>query len=375
MSSDLVGKSDAHSWKMFRGNVMRTGVSASHLSRKPSFLWAKEVGPMVSSPVLENGIIYTPTITGRIFALNTVQRQIKWHLNLGSSLVSSPLLYGDILICATYDSWIKETNFMEKNFVFAIDIKNGQPMWSFEIGGGIFSSPCLVNNDIVIVGSMNKGIYAIDIKGNLRWIFETGAEVWSSPSYNGNTIFIGSDDGFVYCLNVDGDLEWKTKLNGKIKSSSPCISPEEDGSIFIGTHNGGMYCLNQETGIIKWNKGISKPVLSSPAILKDAVFFAASDNRIYCLHSTNGSKIWDFETGSKIWSSPSIVENNGVLFFGSLDSHVYGLDFRTGSQVWKFPAMNIIDSSACIASNMLFIGSRDGLLYAFGSKGMPSHIQ
>jgi outer membrane protein assembly factor BamB len=222
---------------------------------------------------------------------------------------------------------------------------------------------------------MNKGIYAIDIKGNLRWMFETGAEVWSSPSYNGNTIFIGSDDGFVYCLNVDGDLEWKTKLNGKIKSSSPCISPEEDGSIFIGTHNGGMYCLNQETGIIKWNKGISKPVLSSPAILKDAVFFAASDNRIYSLHSTNGSKIWDFETGSKIWSSPSIVENNGVLFFGSLDSHVYGLDFRTGSQVWKFPAMNIIDSSACIASNMLFIGSRDGLLYAFGSKGVPSHIQ
>jgi len=115
--------------------------------------------------------------------------------------------------------------------------------------------------------------------------------------------------------------------------------------------------------------------LSSPAILKDAVFFAASDNRIYCLHSTNGSKIWDFETGSKIWSSPSIVENNGVLFFGSLDSHVYGLDFRTGSQVWKFPAMNIIDSSVCIASNMLFIGSRDGLLYAFGSKGVPSHIQ
>ena len=115
--------------------------------------------------------------------------------------------------------------------------------------------------------------------------------------------------------------------------------------------------------------------MSSPAILKDVVFFAASDNRIYCLHSTNGSKIWDFETGSKIWSSPSIVENNGVLFFGSLDSHVYGLDFRTGSQVWKFPAMNIIDSSACIASNMLFIGSRDGLLYAFGSKGVPSHIQ
>jgi outer membrane protein assembly factor BamB len=375
MSSELAGKSDEHSWKMFRGNVMRTGVSASHLSRKPAFLWAIEVGPMVSSPVFGNGIIYTSSITGRIFALNTFQRQIKWHLNLGSSLVSSPLLYEDILICATYNSWTKETDFTGKNFVFAIDIKNGQHIWSFDINGDIFSSPCLVNDDIVIVGSMNKGIYAIDIKGNLQWMFETGASVWSSPSYNGNTIFIGSDDGFVYCLDADGDLQWKTKLNGKIRSSSPCISPEEHGSIFIGTHNGGMYCLNQLTGIIKWNKEISKPVLSSPAILKDMVFFAASDNRVYCLHSTNGSKIWDFETGSKIWSSPSIVEKNRVLFFGSLDSHVYGLDFKTGSQVWKFPTMNMIDSSVCIASSMLFIGSRDGLLYAFGSKGVPQYIR
>jgi hypothetical protein len=31
------------------------------------------LGSMVSSPVFENGIIYTSTITGRIFALNTFQ--------------------------------------------------------------------------------------------------------------------------------------------------------------------------------------------------------------------------------------------------------------------------------------------------------------
>jgi hypothetical protein len=74
MSSELVGKSNEHSLKMFRGNIMQTGLSASHLSCKPSFLWAKELGPMVSSPVFENGIIYTSTITGRIFALNTFQK-------------------------------------------------------------------------------------------------------------------------------------------------------------------------------------------------------------------------------------------------------------------------------------------------------------
>ena len=42
--------SDKYSWKMFRGNSMRTGVSASNISRKPSLLWVIEVGPVVSSP-------------------------------------------------------------------------------------------------------------------------------------------------------------------------------------------------------------------------------------------------------------------------------------------------------------------------------------
>jgi outer membrane protein assembly factor BamB len=85
----------------------------------------------------------------------------------------------------------------------------------------------------------------------------------------------------------------------------------------------------------------------------------------------DGSKIWDFETGNKIWSSPSISEYDGIVFFGSLDSHIYGIDINTGRQTWKFPTMNIIDSSAAIASSMMFMGSRDGLLYVFGSESTP----
>jgi outer membrane protein assembly factor BamB len=115
--------------------------------------------------------------------------------------------------------------------------------------------------------------------------------------------------------------------------------------------------------------------MASPATIKDKVFFAASDKRIYCFQVKDGSRIWDFETDDKIWSSPSLSEYAGVMFFGSLDSHIYGLDINTGRQTWKFPTMNIVDSSAAIASNMMLIGSRDGLLYVFGSETTPSYIR
>jgi outer membrane protein assembly factor BamB len=126
--------------------------------------------------------------------------------------------------------------------------------------------------------------------------------------------------------------------------------------------------------VIKWSKHISKPVMASPATIKDKVFFATSDNRIYCFRVNDGSKIWDFETTDRIWSSPCLSEYGGTIFFGSLDSHIYGIDINTGRQTWKFPTMSMVDSSPAIAKGMMFIASRDGLLYVFGSLSTPSYI-
>ncbi|MFL6316424.1 MAG: PQQ-binding-like beta-propeller repeat protein [Nitrososphaeraceae archaeon] len=371
--------SDKNSWKMFRGSSMRTGISASKISSKPSLLEVMEVGPAVSSPVFEDGTIYISTITGRIFAVNSFQKRIKWHSNVSSPIVSSPLVHDGILVAATYDSWIKGTSSIGQNFVLGMSTEDGRQLWCYEISGDVFSSPCLVDDMVIVIGSIKKGIHAIDgHSGNVRWLFETDGEVWSSASYNGKEIFIGSDDGFLYCLDIDGKLLWKTKLNGKVRSSSPCLSCDDEvqssSSIFIGTYGGGMICLNQSTGKIKWSKHISKPVMASPATIKDKVFFATSDNRIYCFRVNDGSKIWDFETTDRIWSSPCLSEYGGTIFFGSLDSHIYGIDINTGRQTWKFPTMSMVDSSPAIAKGMMFIASRDGLLYVFGSLSTPSYI-
>jgi outer membrane protein assembly factor BamB len=354
------------SWKVFRGNAKRTGISSSNVFRRPSLQWIIEFGPMVASPIYDNNFVYAATITGRIYAASVSQKQVKWHSNVGSPIVSSPLLHGDLLISATFDSWIKETTFLGKNFVFAIDTNTGNQVWNLEISGDAFSSPCIAKN-MIIIGSMNKNLFAIDSSsGNLIWTFEALGEIWSSPSFNGDLIFVGCDDGFLYCLCLDGKLKWKTKLNGKIRSSSPCLS--EDNFIFIGTQSGSIYCLDQSDGVIRWHKHLTKPVLSSAAVLNDKVFLGSSDKKMYCFHHDTGSKVWEFETSDRIWSSPAIVKNDMVLFFGSLDSHIYGLDISTGNQTWKFPTMNMIDSSPCIADNMLFFGGRDGILYVFGSR-------
>ncbi|MGI0021932.1 MAG: PQQ-binding-like beta-propeller repeat protein, partial [Nitrososphaeraceae archaeon] len=175
---------------------------------------------------------------------------------------------------------------------------------------------------------------------------------------------------FIYSVDSDGSLKWKSKLSGKIRSSSPCLYGD---LIFIGTYNGGIYCIDNFNGTTNWYKTIEKPVLSSPLLVKDRIIFGTSDHRLYCFDMT-GSKLWEFETGGKIWSSPVCSEHDKLLFFGGLDSYIYGINFYTGNQEWKFPTMGSIDSSPCVADGMLFVGSRDGILYSFEKHVEPAYI-
>jgi outer membrane protein assembly factor BamB len=218
---------------------------------------------------------------------------------------------------------------------------------------------------------MDRNLYFLDERGEIIWKYETNGQVWSSPSYYDNRIYFGSDDGFIYSVDSDGLLRWKSKLNGKVRSSSPCLS---ENLIFIGTHEGGIYCLSSIDGTIKWSKTVLRPVLSSPLLIRDKIIFGSSDNKLYCFN-LKGSKSWEFETSGKIWSSPSTSEYDSLLFFGNLDSFIYGIDSHTGKQEWKFPTMGSIDSSPCLSDGMLFVGSRDGIMYCFERYRQPTYIR
>ena len=366
--------SHENSWLLFRGNEARSGIFPEKLTRELSLFWVIEMGPMISSAISHNNIVYNSTITGRIFAIDIYKKKIIWQKELGSPLVSSLLLYDNLLISCTFNSWITNENSKshERNVIYALDINNeGKMKWNVQVAGDIFSSPCICDKKIIVIGSLDSKIYAIDMRGNIIWTFNTGDSIWSSPATNNHEIFIGSDDCYLYSINLNGGLNWKRMLEGKIRATPSLM--KSTNSLFIGTHKGIMYCLDQSDGSIKWKYETGKPILSSVAISKDHIFFGCSDKKIYSLHSINGSIKWKYETGDKVWSSPVITQNDdgkeeGMLYVGSLDSHIYGLGIESGSLNWKFPTMDGIESSPCIVKNKLFISSKDGLLYCFSNQ-------
>ncbi|HEU4467649.1 MAG TPA: PQQ-binding-like beta-propeller repeat protein [Nitrososphaeraceae archaeon] len=93
MKCDLgVSSKNNESWSMFRGNTRRTGSVRTRPLTRPLLYWTIELGPIISSPIYDGGFLYVATLTGRIFCLDILRREIRWHQNIGSPIVSSLLI-------------------------------------------------------------------------------------------------------------------------------------------------------------------------------------------------------------------------------------------------------------------------------------------
>ena len=71
------------------------------------------------------------------------------------------------MISYTFNSWIIKENSksLNKNLIYALDInKEGKKKWNVQILGDIFLSPCICNEKMIVVRSLDSTVYAIDFK-------------------------------------------------------------------------------------------------------------------------------------------------------------------------------------------------------------------
>lgn len=223
--------------------------------------------------------------------------------------------------------------------------------WKFQTGGRVISSPAVASS-VAYVGSADGNLYAIDANsGSLKWKFATKGWVSSSPAVAAGTVYFGSYDSNFYAVDAaTGELKWKFQTSGE--------------KHYTGTHLHGLQPA-AEAMPDPWDF-----FLSSPSVWNGAVYFGSGDGNVYALDATTGALKWKFPTGDVIHSSPAIAD--GKLFIGSWDSFLYALDAGTGKEKWRFktgddPAIHNhvgIQASPAVVDGTVYFGCRDSNLYA-----------
>ncbi len=256
----------------------------------------------------------------------------------------------------------------------------GGVQWRFQTGGMVQSSATVVAG-IAYIGSGDGNLYALDATtGAERWRFPAARAITSSPAVARGTVYVGSRDNRFFAVNAGtGKLKWKVTTgadaplawgfeSGDLYTSSPAWA---DGLVVFGSGDGNVYAVDDGTGAVRWRFTTGGRVRSSPAISGGRVYVGSMDGTLYALNLEDGRQIWRFDTEGHtlrsgdfgfdrrtIQSSPAVA--NGRVFVGSRDGFLYAVDAASGRQLWRVDhQMSWVNTSPAVSGDLVFAGSSD----------------
>jgi outer membrane protein assembly factor BamB len=253
--------------------------------------------------------------------------------------------------------------------------------WRVQTGGPVRSSP-VVSAGVVYVGSSDGNVYAIDRQGGaIRWRADAGAAVTSSPAVASGLVIVGARDGKWFAFDAGtGRERWRLTTgadlplpwgyeSGDRYTSSPVIAGQV---AFLGSGDGVLRAVDIATGKVQWQARTAGRIRSTPAVSSNLVIVGDADGVVYAFDRATGAAKWRHETEGHtlhsgdfgydrrtIQSSPAIAGDR--VFVGARDGFLYALDLATGTRRWRFDhKISWVNSSPAVDAGLVFAASSDG---------------
>jgi outer membrane protein assembly factor BamB len=380
-STTITGYTSVAAWPKFHYDLTNSGYNPNETtigtSNAPSLVqkWTGVTGGSVaSSPAIANGVLYVGSNDGKLYAFDAP----------GVTGCS-----GTPTTCA--------------------------PLWTATTSGSVASSPAVANG-VVYVGSSDFKLYAFDAAGvtgcsgtpktcSPLWTAATSGPIKSSPAVANGVVYVGSDDNELYAFDANGVMNcsgtpktclplWTGPTTGPI-DSSPAVS---GGVVYIGSLDHGLYAFDAngvmncsgtpKTCLPLWTGPTNDQLLPSPAVVGGVVYVGSADDKLYAFDAAGVTgcsgtpktchRLWTGATANIVRSSPAVAD--GVVYVGSEDGNFYAFDAsgttgcsgtpKTCSPLVMLAAgaltHTIIESSPAVANGVVYVGSDDDNLYAFG---------
>lgn len=267
--------------------------------------------------------------------------------------------------------------------VRALNAADGDVLWDFPTDpksarAGLFYITPAVGVEAVIVasempassffGQPRNVVWALDLEGRDRWSFDGGAGQYvEGGAIGGNTFVIGNGDGSVYALDVDtGDLRWEFETGHRVWSTPLIVSD----IVYVGSMDRHLYALRLSDGGVVWDFHAGGAFAGTPALWEETLYIGAFDDRLYAIDAETGMEVWHFTGENWYWGGPAV--HNGTVYAADVNGNVYAVDAESGRQIWHRALLTTDDRPAAVRSSpalsedgsLLFVGSQAGGLYA-----------
>jgi outer membrane protein assembly factor BamB len=276
---------------------------------------------------LANGLVVVGDIDGVLYGIDLTEHKIAWRFALPSTLLSSPVSFGDDFIIQTAD-----------NHIYRITAE-GKKVWSYTgLLGGL------------------------------------GMHLSASPAIHGDNVYAVFSNGDVVALKADnGSFLWKRQLllnteaavlsELKVPVSAPTIIPasqsgRDEDVLVVAVFQGEMSFVSLQDGTVLSHRNLS--LKSSPLLVGKQLYVADASGAVSALDAANGETLWKQQVSRAELTGPVLWQ--GSLWVADNQGMVYRLDVD-GTVLATVELSGRIDRTPVVAANGVLVRNHLGTIY------------
>ena len=315
------------------------------------------LGSVFGSPAIGDEFIYVAgslekETTGQIIALkkdrpsNSQLQLEEWKQRVSGGIIGAPVFYEGIVIVTT-----------DVGKIYCFDGQTGEKIWSYETEGAkktngkeksIWSTP-VVENGVVYVGSMDQFFYALSIdpgmsaSERLLWKFKTNGAIVSKALLVKDLVIFGSFDRNLYALDKTerGKLVWTFKSDNLIWAA-----PVSDGeTVYAAASDGKVYSLplyRSPGEPVHWTQDLLEPVFSDPILTDEGLVIATDKGTVSLVDQIDGSVDVIPILAQEDIRAPVIALRLGespLVVLSDLDGVIRAIDVKRWRVIWTMQSM------------------------------------
>jgi outer membrane protein assembly factor BamB len=232
------------------------------------------------------------------------------------------------------------------------------------------------DNRLVVVGSPEGEVIALDDGGRTLWRARVSSEVLAAPVVTGELVIVRSADSRIFAFDArDGKRRWLyQRVAPPLSVRSPAGAVVRGGFVFAGFSGGKLVALALTNGGLRWEGTVSLPkgttelervsdVIGLPWVGEREACAVAFQGRVACFDLGNGTQIW----GRDISSSAGLGVDARYVYVAEERGAVSALDRTSGRSLWRQDKLTHRNLSAPLPLGAeIAVGDLEGYVHLLG---------